>query len=104
MVGGRRDSRREPKWCEQDPELKPSASPQASTRTALPHQRRSEEGAPAAELAVGIRSGLVRRTGGADSRLDLFAGAGLVDGSEPDAEWDELEQKLGNFTALFRDS
>ncbi|PSQ84169.1 MAG: isochorismate synthase [Bacteroidetes bacterium QS_7_67_15] len=65
---------------------------------------RSEEGAPAAELAVGIRSGLVRRTGGAGSRLDLFAGAGLVDGSEPDAEWDELEQKLGNFTALFRDS
>jgi menaquinone-specific isochorismate synthase len=59
-----------------------------------------EEGAPAAELAVGIRSGLVRaeERGG---RLDLFAGAGLVEGSVPEKEWDEVEHKLGNFTALF---
>jgi menaquinone-specific isochorismate synthase len=66
---------------------------------------RDEDGALAAELAVGIRSGLVRRTGDAEgARLDLFAGAGLVEGSEPQAEWNEVEQKLGNFTALFRDS
>lgn len=59
-----------------------------------------EDGAPAAELAVGLRSGLVRRGGRA---LDLFAGAGLVEGSAPQQEWDEVEQKLGNFAALFEE-
>ena len=57
-----------------------------------------EEGELAAELAVGIRSGLVRME---ERQLDLFAGAGLVEGSVPEKEWDEVEQKLGNFTALF---
>lgn len=60
-----------------------------------------EGGQPAAELAVGIRSGLVRAGGG---RLDLFAGAGIVEGSEADAEWDEVEQKLGNFAAAFSEN
>jgi menaquinone-specific isochorismate synthase len=57
-----------------------------------------EDGAPAAELAVGLRSGLARRS---DATLELFAGAGLVDGSVPQQEWGEVEQKLGNFAALF---
>lgn len=45
------------------------------------------------EFAVGIRAGLVRQ----DS-LTLFSGAGVVSGSEPQAEWDEIEHKIGDFT------
>ncbi|MCX6833271.1 MAG: chorismate-binding protein, partial [candidate division Zixibacteria bacterium] len=41
------------------------------------------------ELAVAIRSGLI--TG---RTLSLFAGAGIVKGSDADLEWQELEQKL----------
>jgi menaquinone-specific isochorismate synthase len=49
-------------------------------------------GREAAELAVGIRSGLAHgRT------LDLFSGAGLVAGSDPAAEWAEVEHKIGDF-------
>jgi menaquinone-specific isochorismate synthase len=53
-------------------------------------------GADAAEFAVGIRSGLVR----GDS-LALFSGAGIVEGSVPEAEWAEIEQKIGDFTGMF---
>jgi menaquinone-specific isochorismate synthase len=42
-----------------------------------------------AELAVAIRSGLI--TG---RTLSLFAGAGIVRGSDADLEWQELEHKL----------
>ena len=49
-------------------------------------------GRDGAEFAVGIRSGLVS---GRD--LALYAGAGIVPGSEPAAEWDETEAKLGAF-------
>jgi Isochorismate synthase len=52
-------------------------------------------GADAAEFAVAIRSGLVR-----DDRLALFSGAGIVDGSEPEREWDEIEQKIGDFASI----
>lgn len=52
-------------------------------------------GSGAAEFAVGIRSGLV-----AMNRLFLYAGAGIVEGSTPDAEWDELEQKIVDFTGV----
>jgi menaquinone-specific isochorismate synthase len=41
------------------------------------------------ELAVSIRSSLI--TG---RTLSLFAGAGIVKGSEPDSEWQELENKI----------
>jgi menaquinone-specific isochorismate synthase len=53
-------------------------------------------GADAAEFAVGIRSGLVR-----GSRLALFSGAGIVEGSVPEDEWAEIEQKIGDFTGMF---
>jgi menaquinone-specific isochorismate synthase len=53
-------------------------------------------GADGAEFAVGIRSGLVR---GRD--LFLFSGAGIVEGSVPEAEWAEIEQKIGDFTGMF---
>lgn len=41
-----------------------------------------------AEFAVGIRSALVE-----DHFLHLFAGTGIVKGSTPEKEWEELEQK-----------
>jgi menaquinone-specific isochorismate synthase len=53
-------------------------------------------GADGAEFAVGIRSGLAR-----GSRLALFSGAGIVEGSVPEAEWAEIEQKIGDFTGMF---
>lgn len=41
------------------------------------------------ELAVAIRSGLIN-----GRKLSLFAGAGIVQGSDPEAEWQELENKI----------
>lgn len=46
----------------------------------------------AAEFAVAIRSGMVYH-----NKLLLYAGAGIVPGSEPEKEWDELENKISNF-------
>jgi menaquinone-specific isochorismate synthase len=53
-------------------------------------------GTDSAEFAVGIRSGLVR-----GNRLVLFSGAGIVEGSVPESEWAEIEQKIGDFTGMF---
>lgn len=47
-----------------------------------------------AEFAVGIRSALVK-----ENALHLFAGTGIVAGSVPSKEWEELEHK----TSLWRD-
>lgn len=44
------------------------------------------------EFAVGIRSGLVT-----DDALHLYSGAGIVTGSQPDAEWSEIGQKISDF-------
>jgi menaquinone-specific isochorismate synthase len=52
-------------------------------------------GADTAEFAVAIRSGLVQA-----ERLALFSGAGIVDGSVPEQEWDEIEQKIGDFASV----
>jgi menaquinone-specific isochorismate synthase len=49
-------------------------------------------GANASEFAVGIRSALVER-----SRISLFGGAGIVEGSTADGEWEEIEQKVSDF-------
>ena len=49
-------------------------------------------GRDGAEFAVGIRSGLV-----CGSDLALYAGGGIVPGSEAEAEWQETEAKLGAF-------
>ena len=46
----------------------------------------------AAEFAVAIRSGLL-----AGQELSLYSGAGIVPGSDADAEWDEVEHKLVDF-------
>ncbi|HOP07913.1 MAG TPA: isochorismate synthase [candidate division Zixibacteria bacterium] len=49
-------------------------------------------GSRAAEFAVAIRSGLL-----CGSRLRLYSGAGIVEGSVPESEWDEIENKLSSF-------
>jgi menaquinone-specific isochorismate synthase len=49
-----------------------------------------------AEFAVAIRSGLVD-----GDRLLLFAGNGIVKGSQPAEEWTEVENKIRHFTELF---
>ena len=54
-------------------------------------------GPDAAELAVAIRSGLVE-----GAALSLYSGAGIVDGSDPAAEWDEIEHKIGDFARVLR--
>jgi len=51
-------------------------------------------GRDGAELAVGIRSGLVD-----GCRLHLYSGAGVVRGSTATGEWAEIESKLANFLA-----
>ena len=52
-------------------------------------------GVVTADLAVGIRSGLVEgRT------LSLYSGAGIVAGSDPAAEWAEIEHKIGDFARV----
>jgi menaquinone-specific isochorismate synthase len=48
------------------------------------------------EFAVAIRSGLID-----GDRLQLFAGAGIVQGSQPAEEWAEIENKIRHFTELF---
>jgi menaquinone-specific isochorismate synthase len=49
-------------------------------------------GADGSEFAVAIRSARVL-----DDQISLFAGAGIVRGSDPDSEWDETENKLSLF-------
>lgn len=56
-------------------------------------------GRDATEFAVAIRSALVR----GDS-LSVYAGAGIVPGSEPQAEWDELENKIADFRGILEES
>jgi menaquinone-specific isochorismate synthase len=46
----------------------------------------------AAEFAVALRCGLVT-----PRHLALYSGAGIVRGSVPAAEWDEIEHKISDF-------
>ncbi|OMP08998.1 Isochorismate synthase [Corchorus olitorius] len=50
------------------------------------------------EFAVGIRSALVEKGLGAL----IYAGTGIVEGSNPSLEWDELELKTSQFTKLLQ--
>ncbi len=50
----------------------------------------------AAEFAVAIRSALVSK-----DTLHIFAGSGIVNGSQPEKEWDENRNKAQNFLQLF---
>lgn len=49
----------------------------------------------AAEFAVGLRCGRVD-----EARLALYSGAGVVEGSTPEAEWAEIEDKIADFVAV----
>ena len=49
-------------------------------------------GSKGAEFVVAIRSGLVQ-----PYQLYLYSGAGIVQGSTPDDEWNEIEQKIDEF-------
>ncbi|HSX37256.1 MAG TPA: isochorismate synthase [Chlamydiales bacterium] len=51
------------------------------------------------EWIVGIRSCLIRK-----NKAYLYAGAGIVDGSKAEEEWEELNQKSKVFESLFKDS
>ncbi len=44
------------------------------------------------EFAVAIRSALIEQ-----NKIHVFAGAGIVEGSVPDSEWQEIENKMANF-------
>lgn len=48
------------------------------------------------EFAVAIRSGLI-----SDNRIYLYSGAGIVEDSISENEWDEINNKLKNFTRIF---
>lgn len=50
----------------------------------------------ASEWAVGVRSCLIEGT-----RVTLFSGAGIVAGSNPILEWEELNQKLSLYQEIF---
>lgn len=52
-------------------------------------------GSNEAEFAVGIRSALLQ-----GNTVHLFAGAGIVRGSDPESEWRELENKIANFIKI----
>ena len=52
-------------------------------------------GPEGAEMAVGIRSALVR-----GCEVHLFAGAGIVSGSDARKEWEELEHKIAQFLEI----
>lgn len=52
-------------------------------------------GSDSAQFAVAIRSGLVE----GDS-LSLYSGAGIVRGSDPDQEWQEVENKIQDFISV----
>ena len=52
-------------------------------------------GYDSAGFCVAIRSGLVN-----GKELSLYCGAGIVPGSRPDEEWDEIEHKMGNFLQI----
>jgi menaquinone-specific isochorismate synthase len=47
------------------------------------------------DFAVGLRSGLME-----NDRLCLYSGVGIVEGSMPEAEWQEVECKITNFLEI----
>ena len=50
----------------------------------------------AVEFAVAIRSALVQ-----GDTVSVYTGAGIVPGSKPKSEWNEIENKMSEFRALF---
>jgi menaquinone-specific isochorismate synthase len=54
-------------------------------------------GVDMAEFAVAIRSGLVQ-----GREVNVYSGAGIVEGSVPEQEWDEIENKISDFVKVTR--
>lgn len=52
-------------------------------------------GRDAAEFAVALRCGLAHGTA-----FSVYSGAGIVSGSTPEGEWDEIEGKMGNLAKV----
>jgi menaquinone-specific isochorismate synthase len=52
-----------------------------------------------ADLAVAIRSAVVEKRW-----ITVFGGAGIVRGSDPDAEWDETGRKAASLLSLFAET
>jgi menaquinone-specific isochorismate synthase len=52
-------------------------------------------GLDATEMVVAIRSALVQ-----GKALSVFAGAGIIEGSIPKLEWEEVEHKIANFVKI----
>ncbi|WFB34738.1 isochorismate synthase [Kiritimatiellota bacterium B12222] len=48
-----------------------------------------------AEFAVAIRSGMVQ-----DKQVNIYSGAGIVQGSQPEEEWQEIENKISDFVKV----
>jgi menaquinone-specific isochorismate synthase len=53
-------------------------------------------GKETSQFAVAIRSALLK-----GKHLTVFAGAGIVAGSDSEKEWQEIENKILNFTKIF---
>jgi menaquinone-specific isochorismate synthase len=53
-------------------------------------------GPETADFAVGIRSCLIQ-----NNRAYLYAGTGIVEGSDPLSEWEETEHKLSQWNGIF---
>lgn len=52
-------------------------------------------GPDGADFCVGLRSGMTY-----ENKLTLYSGVGIVEGSLPESEWQEVESKLTNFLEL----
>ena len=53
-------------------------------------------GSQGAEFAVALRCGLIN-----SDTVSLYSGSGIVEGSNPDSEWAEIEHKISDFVRLF---
>jgi len=82
----------------------PSSSAQVRIAECEPFDRGWYAGAvgwlakDAAEFAVAIRSGLVK-----GNELKLYSGAGVIQGSTAEGEWEEIENKIGSFISAVTD-
>ena len=54
-------------------------------------------GRDSSEFIVAIRCGLLD-----EKTLHLYSGAGIVEGSDPQAEWEEIEHKIEQFLRIFQ--
>lgn len=56
------------------------------------------------ELSVMLRCALIKKTSSNQLKINLFAGAGLVERSDPDIEWQETELKMQTIFELIENA